>query len=120
MFGNWDPQVIQYLLWGSISVAGVGLVLIALYLAWRYFAQPKVEEEPEVSWEDFVAGMHDRLDQCELLLKQFAQRSDKQHQELQESVTHLQAAVDALEKPFSAVATRFSQVGQDSRGRMPR
>jgi hypothetical protein len=60
--------------------------------------------------------MHDRLDQCELLLKQFSQRADKQHKELRESITHLQDSIHALEKPFSAVSSRFSQIGQGGSG----
>jgi hypothetical protein len=85
--------------------AGIG---IGLFLRLR---SPRAEETSPASWEDFTASMHDRLDQCELLLKQFAQRADKQQQELQESVTQLRASVEALEKPFSAVASRLSQIG---------
>ena len=107
-----DLSSVQFWLWMAVIVAVLGGVASGAWLLWHLRRQRQAEEMPAVSWEDFVAGMHDRLDQCELLLKQFAQRADKQHKELHESVTHLQGSVEALEKPFSAVASRLSQIGE--------
>ena len=108
-----DLSSLQFWLWAALVVALLGGLASGAWLLLRLRAG-RAEDGPEVSWEDFVAAMHDRLDQCELLLKQFAQRADKQHQELQESVTQLQSSVEALEKPFSAVASRLSQIGAES------
>jgi hypothetical protein len=102
--------------WGTVLVAVLAGAAVAGWVLWRARAARKTDDAP-VSWEQFVATLHDRLDQCELLLKQFAQRADKQHNELREAVTNLQGSVEALEKPFSAVASRLSQVGQDGNGR---
>jgi hypothetical protein len=110
---------VQFWLWASVVLAVLGGAVIGGWLLVPR-AQRRSEDEPSISWEDFVASMHDRLDQCELLLKQVAQKADKQHQELQESVTQLQGSIEALEKPFSAVASRFSQVGQEGGGPHPR
>jgi hypothetical protein len=104
----------QFWLWTALVVAVLGGLAVGGWLLWR-LRQVRAEDLEEVSWEDFVASMHDRLDQCELLLKQFAQRADKQHKELQQSVTHLQSSVEALEKPFGAVASRLSQIGGSPR-----
>ena len=104
-----------------MAVAAVGGLVVSIWLlVMRVRGQTGGEEPEPVSWEDFVASMHDRLDQCELLLKQFAQKADKQNQSLQESVTQLQSSIEALEKPFSAVATRFSQVSDEQGRRHPR
>ena len=110
----------QFWLWASVAIAAAGGLLIGgLLLMRRRAERDSGEDESPVSWEDFVASMHDRLDQCELLLKQFAHKADKQNHELQESVARLQGSMDALEKPFSAVSSRFSQIGQDG-ARPPR
>ena len=111
---------VQFWLWASVALAALGGLVIGAWLLGRLRAQRRSEDQPSISWEDFVASMHDRLDQCELLLKQFAQKADKQNQDLQESVTQLQGSIEALEKPFSAVASRFSQVAQEGGGPHPR
>ncbi len=108
-----DVSSLQFWLWAALVVALLGGLTSGGWLLLRLRAG-RAEDGPEVSWEDFLATMHDRLDQCELLLKQFAQRADRQHQELQESVTQLRSSVEALEKPFSAVASRLSQIGAES------
>ncbi len=112
-----DLSSVQFWLWAAVVVAALGgLASGGWLLLLRLRAPREAEAGAVVSWEDFVAGMHDRLDQCELLLKHFAHRADKQHKELQESVTHLQGSIEALEKPFSAVASRFNQVGLGGSG----
>ena len=110
-----DLSSVQFWLWAAVVVAVMGALASGAWLLLRLRGQWQTEAM-SVSWEDFEASMHDRLDQCELLLKQFAQRADKQHKELQESVTHLQGSIEALEKPFSAVASRFNQVGLGGSG----
>ncbi len=107
-----DPSSVQFWLWAAVVVALLGGLASGAWLLLRLRVR-QADDGSAVSWEDFVASMHDRLDQCELLLKQFTQRADKQHHELQESVTHLQGSVEALEKPFSAVAARLNQIGAE-------
>ena len=101
---------VQFLLWASVAVALAGGAVLGVLTLLRLRTQQSAEEEAPESFEDFAAGMQDRLDQCELVLRQFSQRAEKQQKTLQEAVTQLQSSMQALEKPFAAVASRFTEV----------
>jgi len=102
----------QLLLWACVVGVALGALALGGWSLVRLRVRRSSVAGTSSSWEELVAVLHDRLDQCELLLKQFGQRADKQHQELREAVAHLQTSVEALEKPFSAVSARFGQLGQ--------
>jgi uncharacterized protein HemX len=103
-------------LWGALLLAVVAGAAVGGWLFWRLRTRPADDDREPASWEDVVAALHDRLDQCEILLKQFAERADKQQNDLRESVKQLQTSVEALEKPFSAVASRLSKISQGGNG----
>ena len=105
--------------WVSVASAAVALVVGLglsgwLALRWRARAAAEAAEQTEETWQDCVASMHGRVYQLEELLKHLSQRLDKRLDDLREAIVEMDGSLSSLEKPFTAVSTRCSQISQDA------
>jgi citrate synthase len=105
--------------WISVVSAAVTLILglsLSAWLAlrWKWARIAAEAEHTEATWQDCVATMHGRVDQLEELLKHLSQRLDKRLDDLREAIVEMDSSLSSLEKPFTAVSTRCSQISQDA------
>jgi hypothetical protein len=109
----WEFLTHPWLVW-AVAAGLFVAPLIWLVLRLRRVQAEAARRETPTKWPEWVAAMHDHIDQIEHLLRQFSQRMDKRLDEMQESVTELEGSVGSLEKPFHAVALRCSEVARDA------